>query len=98
MDLAIYSSATRVRARHNHKLVTAHHDVQILSDDRIIVREHRVRDENVRNDELCENQLREDATQIFMYGTPWHGEACFAFAGSCSACNGYSFWNTVVAM
>jgi len=32
--------------------------VEVLSDDRII--------------------LREDATQIFMYGTPWHGEAHFA--------------------
>ena len=60
------------------RLWTAHHDVQVLSDDRIIVREHRVRDENDRDDELCENQLREDATQIFMYGTPWHGEAAFA--------------------
>jgi hypothetical protein len=50
------------------RLWTAHHDVQILSDDRIIVREHRV----------CENQLREAASQIFMYGTPWHGEAAFA--------------------
>jgi hypothetical protein len=60
------------------RLWTAHHDVQILSDDRIIVREHRVRDEIDRNDELCENEWREDATQIFMYGTPWHGEAAFA--------------------
>jgi len=60
------------------RLWTAHHNVQILSDDRIIVREHWVRDENVRDDELSENQLREEATQIFMYGTPWHGEAAFA--------------------
>jgi hypothetical protein len=64
------------------RLWAAHHDVQILSDDRIIVREHRVRDEardeNIRDDELGENQLRKDATQIFMYGTPWHGEAAFA--------------------
>jgi hypothetical protein len=60
------------------RLWTEQHDVQVLSDDRIIVREHRVRDENVSDDELCENQLREDATQIFMYGTPWHGEAAFA--------------------
>jgi hypothetical protein len=40
------------------RLWTAHEDVQILSDDRIIV--------------------REDANQIFLYGTPWHGEAAFA--------------------
>jgi hypothetical protein len=35
--------------------------VEVLSDDRII--------------------LRDDATQIFMYGTPWHGEAAFAMPG-----------------
>jgi hypothetical protein len=29
------------------------------------------------DDELCENALREDATQIFMCGTPWHDEAAF---------------------
>jgi hypothetical protein len=60
------------------RLWTAHHDVQILSDDRIIVREHRVRDENLRDDEFGESELRDDASQIFMYGTPWHGEAAFA--------------------
>jgi hypothetical protein len=40
------------------RLWTSLHEVEILSDDRIIVREH--------DDE------------IFMYGTPWHGEAHFA--------------------
>ncbi|MGA7907674.1 MAG: hypothetical protein WCA16_09740 [Candidatus Sulfotelmatobacter sp.] len=40
------------------RLWTAHHDVEILSDDRIIV--------------------RDEGTRIFMYGTPWHGEAAFA--------------------
>ncbi len=39
------------------------HKVEILSDDRIIVREH---------------PSDNDSTQIFMYGTPWHGEAAFA--------------------
>lgn len=48
------------------RLWTSDHDVQILSDDRIIVREDKV---------------REDANQIFMYGTPWHGEAAFALPG-----------------
>jgi hypothetical protein len=43
------------------RLWTSLHDVEILSDDRIIVRE-------------AENQ-------IFMYGTPWHGEAHFAMPG-----------------
>jgi hypothetical protein len=45
------------------RLWTSLHDVEILSDDRIIVRE---------------DAARENATQIFMYGTPWHGEAHFA--------------------
>jgi hypothetical protein len=55
------------------RLWTSHRDVQILSDDRIIVRE-----DNVREDKVREDKVREDATQIFMYGTPWHGEAAFA--------------------
>lgn len=50
------------------RLWTSLHNVEILSDDRIIVREDRV----------LEEKLRKDATQIFMYGTPWHGEAAFA--------------------
>ncbi len=50
------------------RLWTSLHDVEILSDDRIIVRE----------DKICEDKAREDTTQIFMYGTPWHGEAHFA--------------------
>jgi len=49
------------------------HSVEILSDDRIIVREH-----SVREHLLHEGNAREDATQIYMYGTPWHGEAHFA--------------------
>jgi hypothetical protein len=50
------------------RLWTSLHDVEILSDDRIIVREDKVR----------EDKAGDDATQIFMYGTPWHGEAHFA--------------------
>ena len=49
------------------------HSVEILSDDLIIVREH-----SVREHLLHEGNAREDATQIYMYGTPWHGEAHFA--------------------
>jgi hypothetical protein len=45
------------------RLWTSLHDVEILSDDRIIVREDKV---------------HEDLSQVFMYGTPWHGEAYFA--------------------
>jgi hypothetical protein len=50
------------------RLWTSLHEIKILSDDRIIVREDKVR----------EYPLREHANQIFMYGTPWHGEAHFA--------------------
>jgi len=44
------------------RLWTAQQGVQILSDDRIIVREH--------------------SRQMFMYGTPWHGEAAYASPAS----------------
>jgi hypothetical protein len=50
------------------RLWTSLHKVDILSDDRIIVREHPV----------TEDSQHSDATQIYMYGTPWHGEAHFA--------------------
>jgi hypothetical protein len=50
------------------RLWTSLHPVKILSDDRIIVRESPAR----------ELQPGDDPRQIFMYGTPWHGEACFA--------------------
>ena len=48
------------------RLWLAREDVQILSDDRIIVR---------RN-------TPEDRSTMRMYGTPWHGEAMFASPGS----------------
>jgi hypothetical protein len=50
------------------RLWTSLHKVEILSDDRIIVRESPVR----------ELQPGDDPRQIFIYGTPWHGEGCFA--------------------
>jgi hypothetical protein len=43
------------------RLWTSHEKVSVLSDDRIIVREH--------------------SGQMFMHGTPWHGEARFASPG-----------------
>jgi len=49
------------------RLWTSLHDVEILSDDRIIVREDK-----------REDTSRSATTEIFMYGTPWHGEAHFA--------------------
>jgi hypothetical protein len=45
------------------RLWSSLHKVEILSDDRIIVREH---------------PIGEKGEQIYMYGTPWHGEAAFA--------------------
>jgi|ERR1700728_449121 len=50
------------------RLWTSLHKVEILSDDRIIVRESPAR----------ELRPGDDPRQIFMYGTPWHGEGCFA--------------------
>ncbi len=50
------------------RLWTSLQEVKILSDDRIIVRESPAR----------ELRPGDDPTQIFMYGTPWHGDACFA--------------------
>jgi hypothetical protein len=65
------------------RLWTSLHKVEILSDDRIIVREHPVREHPPAEDRICqeksyESNLPEAATEIYMYGTPWHGEAHFA--------------------
>jgi hypothetical protein len=62
------------------RLWTSLHDVEILSDDRIIVREDKVREDKVRADKR-EDKACQEETQIFMYGTPWHGEAHFAMPG-----------------
>jgi hypothetical protein len=60
------------------RLWTSLREVEILSDDRIIVRQDQVREHKVREDRVHGDTLREGANQIFMYGTPWHGEARFA--------------------
>jgi hypothetical protein len=65
------------------RLWTSLHKVEILSDDRIIVREHPVREhsaaeDQIRNEKPYECNRSADPTQIYMYGTPWHGEAHFA--------------------
>lgn len=52
------------------RLWTSLHKVEILSDDRVIVREEKYPEENASG----------RAPQIFMYGTPWHGEAHFALS------------------
>jgi hypothetical protein len=59
------------------RLWTSLHNVEILSDDRIILR----RQDKLREDLVREDHIREahaGPAQIFMYGTPWHGEAAFA--------------------
>jgi len=50
------------------RLWTSLHKVEILSDDRIIV----------RAETIAGNNALTPSTQVFMYGTPWHGEAHFA--------------------
>jgi hypothetical protein len=67
------------------RLWTAGEDVEVLSDDRIIVRRDRGKQvphrrcAPVRNDRG--NFSRDDRT-IRMYGTPWHGEAMYASPNS----------------
>jgi hypothetical protein len=65
------------------RLWTSLHKVEVLSDDRIIVREHRVREhpateDKIRKEKSYEGNPFAEPTQIYMYGTPWHGEAHFA--------------------
>jgi hypothetical protein len=50
------------------RLWTAREDVEVLSDDRIIVR--------------CDKERCTSKKRIRMYGTPWHGEAMYASPGS----------------
>jgi hypothetical protein len=58
------------------RLWTATEDVEVLSDDRIIVR----RDEKQQIPRFARNDKR--AYKMRMYGTPWHGEAMFASPNS----------------
>jgi len=62
------------------RLWTAREDVEVLSDDRIIVR----RDDEEQNQipPLRSAQGRNDKKKMRMYGTPWHGEAAYASPGS----------------
>jgi hypothetical protein len=66
------------------RLWTDIEDVEVLSDDRIIVR----RDEQQqiprfsRNDNGNENSSCRNDRKMRMYGTPWHGEAMFASPNS----------------
>ena len=58
------------------RLWTVTEDVEVLSDDRIIVR----RDEQQQVPRFTRNDERE--YKMRMYGTPWHGEAMFASPNS----------------
>jgi hypothetical protein len=62
------------------RLWTEREDVEVLSDDRIIVR----RDDQVEKQTppLRSAQSRNDKGKMRMYGTPWHGEAAYASPGS----------------
>jgi hypothetical protein len=69
------------------RLWTECEDVEVLSDDRIIVRrddrEQKQIPRSARNDK-AENQipLSPPSTGMRMYGTPWHGEAMYASPNS----------------
>jgi hypothetical protein len=73
------------------RLWTAREQVEVLSDDRIIVRRDQVRDgegnhgvPRVRDCSASRtsHSARDDRTKMRMYGTPWHGEAAYASPGN----------------
>lgn len=74
------------------RLWTAREEVEVLSDDRIIVRQdershHFAQDdrrEKISRFARCNKENRSDRTKMRMYGTPWHGEAAFASPASAS--------------
>jgi hypothetical protein len=59
------------------RLWSAREGVEVLSDDRIILRQN-----PVRGDAVCNGAVRGESGQVVMYGTPWHGEAAFASPAS----------------
>jgi hypothetical protein len=64
------------------RLWRAREDVEVLSDDRIIVRQDPLKQipRFARNDK--ENGSDKRSYKMRMYGTPWHGEAIYASPGS----------------
>src|SRR5271156_292887 len=70
------------------RLWTSREEVEVLSDDRIIVRQDEVRQDEVRQDDVRYGDGRArpagpvSPTGMRMYGTPWHGEAMFASPNS----------------
>jgi hypothetical protein len=75
------------------RLWTEREDVEVLSDDRIIVRRHEqqqvppLRFAKSRNDRFAAGvsvQNNNAKSKMRMYGTPWHGEAMYASPNSAS--------------
>jgi hypothetical protein len=64
------------------RLWTSLHHVEILSDDRVIVREDTVREDPVREVSARDDKAKLGQGGMRMYGTPWHGEAHFALPQS----------------
>jgi hypothetical protein len=64
------------------RLWTSLHHVEILSDDRVIVREDTVREDPVREVSARDDKAKLGHGGMRMYGTPWHGEAHFALPQS----------------
>ena len=59
------------------RLWTAREDVEVLSDDRIIVRRDQVRRDQLQQDQVQRGTAK-NSGGMRMYGTPWHGEAAYA--------------------
>jgi hypothetical protein len=69
------------------RLWTAREDVEVLSDDRIIVRRDDAADDEWIPLPRSGRSARDDKSKpggMRMYGTPWHGEAAYASPGSAS--------------
>ena len=67
------------------RLWTAREDVEVLSDDRIIVRRDDASDDEWVPLPRSGRSARDDKSKpggMRMYGTPWHGEAAYASPGS----------------
>src|SRR5262249_30188052 len=61
------------------RLWNQHHAVEVLSDDRIIVRP--LSSTEGMNSVAQECPIHTNSRKFTMYGTPWHGEAAFAAPG-----------------
>jgi hypothetical protein len=64
------------------RLWTALEDVEVLSDDRIIVRRHEKAQQQVPRGFASRHASEKQNRKIRIYGTPWHGEAMYASPNS----------------